>query len=55
MLTKSLFVYAHHMLQSLHYHSPDSPILDFYPADFKIDANGKRNPWEAVSHMYAIL
>jgi 5'-3' exoribonuclease 1 len=28
---------------------PDSPILDFYPTDFKIDPNGKRNPWEAVN------
>lgn len=27
---------------------PRSPIVDFYPADFKVDLNGKRNDWEAV-------
>jgi len=26
-----------------------SPIIDFYPPDFKVDANGKKNPWEAVN------
>jgi 5'-3' exoribonuclease 1 len=26
----------------------DSPIIDFYPLDFGIDQDGKKNPWEAV-------
>jgi len=28
--------------------SPNSPILDFYPRDFKLDKNGKKQDWEAV-------
>jgi Xrn1 helical domain len=35
--------------------SPESPIADFYPLDFKIDMNGKKNPWEAVSSGFTHL
>lgn len=28
--------------------NPESPVLEFYPLDFGIDMDGKRNPWEAV-------
>ena len=34
--------YAELMLQD------ESPIADFYPKEFSTDANGKRQPWEAV-------
>ena len=27
---------------------PGSPILDFYPTDFDLDLNGKKQDWEAV-------
>jgi 5'-3' exoribonuclease 1 len=29
--------------------SPDSPIHHFYPTDFTVDMNGKKNPWEGVN------
>ncbi|GAM83983.1 hypothetical protein ANO11243_019730 [Dothideomycetidae sp. 11243] len=28
--------------------NPDSPIIDFYPRDFDLDMNGKKQDWEAV-------
>ena len=27
---------------------PASPIIDFYPPDFELDLNGKKQDWEAV-------
>ena len=27
---------------------PNSPIIDFYPKDFQLDLNGKKQDWEAV-------
>ena len=29
--------------------SPQSPIIHFYPEQFEIDMNGKKNPWEGVN------
>lgn len=27
---------------------PGSPIIDFYPTNFELDLNGKKNDWEAI-------
>jgi 5'-3' exoribonuclease 1 len=29
-------------------YDPNSPILDFYPVEFGLDLNGKKQDWEAV-------
>ncbi len=29
--------------------SPTSPISQFYPTEFEVDMNGKKNPWEGVN------
>lgn len=27
---------------------PESPLVDYYPKDFEVDANGKTNSWECI-------
>ncbi|KAK6352621.1 hypothetical protein TWF730_009441 [Orbilia blumenaviensis] len=42
--SKKIVPEPYHILMT----SPDSPILDFYPRDFELDMNGKKQDWEAV-------
>ena len=42
--SKSIVPTPYHDLMT----NPDSPIIDFYPRDFKLDMNGKKMEWEAV-------
>ncbi|KAL6704388.1 exonuclease II Exo2 [Coniothyrium glycines] len=42
--SKSIVPKAYHPLMT----NEDSPIIDFYPRDFNLDMNGKKQDWEAV-------
>ncbi|KAJ6256625.1 hypothetical protein Dda_8490 [Drechslerella dactyloides] len=42
--SKKIVPEPYHVLMT----SPDSPIIDFYPRDFELDMNGKKQDWEAV-------
>ncbi|KAH6892271.1 XRN 5'-3' exonuclease N-terminus-domain-containing protein [Thelonectria olida] len=42
--SKKIVPTAYHDLMT----NPDSPIIDFYPRDFELDMNGKKQDWEAV-------
>ena len=42
--SKKIVPEAYHPLMT----NPDSPIIDFYPRDFTLDMNGKKQDWEAV-------
>ncbi|KAI8933157.1 hypothetical protein NX059_009798 [Plenodomus lindquistii] len=42
--SKKIVPEAYHPLMT----SEDSPIIDFYPRDFTLDMNGKKQDWEAV-------
>ncbi|KOS19688.1 5'-3' exoribonuclease 1 [Escovopsis weberi] len=42
--SKSIVPTVYHDLMT----NPSSPIIDFYPRDFELDMNGKKQDWEAV-------
>ena len=42
--SKKIVPQVYHDLMS----NPESPIIDFYPRDFELDMNGKKQEWEAV-------
>ena len=42
--SKTIVPTAYHDLMT----NPNSPIIDFYPRDFELDMNGKKQEWEAV-------
>ncbi len=42
--SKKIVPEAYHPLMT----NEDSPIIDFYPRDFNLDMNGKKQDWEAV-------
>ncbi|OQO14111.1 hypothetical protein B0A48_00987 [Cryoendolithus antarcticus] len=42
--SKSIVPTVYHDLMT----NPKSPIIDFYPRDFELDMNGKKQEWEAV-------
>ncbi|KAI5461343.1 exonuclease [Mariannaea sp. PMI_226] len=42
--SKKIVPTAYHELMT----DPSSPIIDFYPRDFELDMNGKKQDWEAV-------
>ncbi|KAG0744718.1 hypothetical protein G6F57_009444 [Rhizopus arrhizus] len=44
MLSKKLLPAAYQELMT----DPSSPIIDFYPTDFDMDMNGKKQSWEAI-------